>query len=277
MDRKKVWITFAAIIVLAVLAGIIDWPSGPNMKFNIGDKEVDKELKVHLGLDLQGGTQLVYEADLAAIPEDEQEDSMQGVRDVIERRVNALGVSEPVVQTNKVGDSWRVLIELPGVTDINEAVKAIGETPSLDFREQPDMEVPIEGEEIEIEEGSEEGEESEGGSADVVTEEQKNSEAKETKKNKKAKKDKKADKSEGDDLEQLINPDELQVVGEGDDVKILDKDGNEVDMDRLSEQLSQEKDGLEGYGAWEMTELTGRHLKKSQHILNTQKAILHAK
>ena len=270
VSRKKLWITFAVIIVLAVLAGIVDWPNGPGIKFNLGDKEVDRPLKVHLGLDLQGGTQLVYEADLANVNQDEYEDSMAGVRDVIERRVNGLGVSEPVVQTNKVGGHWRVIVELPGVTDINEAVKEIGETPSLDFREQPEMEVPIE--EGEIEEVKE-GENKEGGSADGElknkrTEEQKDLETEEPKnkktKKKKVEKAKKAKKDEGSDLEQLINPDELQVVGEGENVQILDKEGNPIDMDKLSEQLQQEKQGLEGFGAWEMTELTGRHLKKSQ-------------
>ncbi len=266
ISRKKLWITFAAIIVLAVLAGIIDWPKGPDMKFNIIGKEVDKPLKVHLGLDLQGGTQLIYEADLSGIAEDEQEDSMTGVRDVIERRVNALGVSEPVVQTNRVGDHWRVMVELPGVTDINEAVKEIGETPSLDFREQPEMEVPVEEGEVEEvkEEEKKEGGENEGGSADVI-EEQTDLEIEEARdKTVKKKKAKKAEGDEEPDIEQLINPDELQVVGEGDDVQILDKEGNSIDMDKLSEQLQQEKQGLEGYGAWEMTELTGRHLKKAQ-------------
>jgi len=87
-----------------------------------------------LGLDLQGGAHLVYEADMSAIPESERTDALEGVRDVIERRVNAFGVSEPVVQTNIQGDHYRIIIELAGVFDVSEATKEIGETPILEFK-----------------------------------------------------------------------------------------------------------------------------------------------
>ena len=61
-------------------------------------------------------------------------EALNGVRDVIERRVNAFGVAEPVVQTTKSGDSHRVIVELAGVTDISEAIRQIGETPVLEFK-----------------------------------------------------------------------------------------------------------------------------------------------
>lgn len=134
--RGKLWLTLAIILVLSISAGFVDWPKGPDI--TIGS--YFKELKVHLGLDLQGGTHLVYEADTSQIPAAEKADSVEGVRDVIERRVNAFGVSEPIVQTNKVGDNYRVIIELPGVTDVSEAIKQIGETPLLEFREQKSVE-----------------------------------------------------------------------------------------------------------------------------------------
>lgn len=89
-----------------------------------------------LGLDLQGGTRLEYEADLSRVDATEQAGAMDGVRDVIERRVNTIGVSEPLVQTAKAGDDWRVTVELAGIRDVNEAVKLIGETPILEFKEQ---------------------------------------------------------------------------------------------------------------------------------------------
>lgn len=89
-----------------------------------------------LGLDLQGGTHLIYNADVSQIDASERADSLAGVRDVIERRVNALGVSEPLVQTNQVGDNWRVIVELAGVTDVNQAIQMIGETPLLEFKEE---------------------------------------------------------------------------------------------------------------------------------------------
>ncbi|HCC22101.1 protein-export membrane protein SecD [Candidatus Uhrbacteria bacterium RIFOXYC2_FULL_47_19] len=94
------------------------------------------ELPFVLGLDLQGGTHLVYVADMANIPDSEQDTSIAGVRDVIERRVNSFGVSEPLVQTNKSGNEWRLIVDLAGVSDISEAIKLIGETPILEFKEQ---------------------------------------------------------------------------------------------------------------------------------------------
>ena len=89
-----------------------------------------------LGLDLQGGAHLVYTADVRDIKEADKADAMSGVRDVIERRVNAFGISEPIVQTNKSGSDWRVTVDLAGVKDISEAIKLIGETPILEFKEE---------------------------------------------------------------------------------------------------------------------------------------------
>lgn len=88
------------------------------------------------GLDIQGGTHLVYVADMNDIPDAERSDAMGGVRDVIERRVNAFGVSEPIVQVNKSGTAWRLIVDLAGVKDVSQAIALIGETPILEFKEQ---------------------------------------------------------------------------------------------------------------------------------------------
>lgn len=98
-----------------------------------------KNIGYRLGLDLQGGTYLVYEADTKDIPDSERSAALDGVRDVIERRVNAFGVSEPVVQTNKSGDHWRIVVELAGVKDVTQAIQMIGETPILEFKEENDV------------------------------------------------------------------------------------------------------------------------------------------
>lgn len=96
-----------------------------------------KETPFRLGLDLQGGAQLVYQADVSQIPDADKDDLLEGVREVIERRINAFGVSEPVIQINKTIDNdYRVIVELAGVKSVDDAIKEIGETPRLEFREQ---------------------------------------------------------------------------------------------------------------------------------------------
>src|SRR3990167_9064667 len=87
-----------------------------------------------LGLDLRGGAHLVYEADVSAINSSEVSESMEGLRDVIERRVNAFGVAEPVVQVQKSGDSNRLIVELAGIFDTDQAIRMIGQTPYLEFK-----------------------------------------------------------------------------------------------------------------------------------------------
>jgi preprotein translocase subunit SecD len=95
-----------------------------------------------LGLDLSGGTHLVYQADVSHIPAAEVTNSMNSVRDVIERRVDAFGVSEPVVQVQNGGfgavNTHQLSVELPGVTDVTKAIALIGQTPLLEFKVQSD-------------------------------------------------------------------------------------------------------------------------------------------
>jgi protein-export membrane protein SecD len=90
------------------------------------------------GLDLAGGTHLVYHADTSKVESGDVAGAMTSLRDVIERRVNVFGVSEPLVQVEQGGvgseGDQRLIVELPGVTDLGDAVKAIGQTPTLDFR-----------------------------------------------------------------------------------------------------------------------------------------------
>lgn len=102
-----------------------------------------------LGLDLSGGTHLVYKADVSLIDSLELKDSMDALRDVIERRVNVFGVSEPIVQVQNGGFSnageERLIVDLPGVTDVSKAIEMIGQTPILDFRtENTDKNIPQE-------------------------------------------------------------------------------------------------------------------------------------
>src|SRR3989338_1169854 len=89
-----------------------------------------------LGLDLRSGSHLIYKADTSGVSD--VSDAMNSLRDVIERRVNLFGVSEPVVQLETGGTfgnpEERLIVELPGVTNVKEAVELIGKTPLLEFK-----------------------------------------------------------------------------------------------------------------------------------------------
>lgn len=137
MDSKKnIRLTFLGILILTLLAAIFDFPQFYNSfaKNLYLPKMIEKNFS--LGLDLQGGTHLIYTANMDNVAFTEKADAIQGVRDVLERRVNAFGVSEPNIQTSHTGDDWNVIVELAGVTDVSEAITMIGETPMLDFRIQ---------------------------------------------------------------------------------------------------------------------------------------------
>ncbi len=93
-----------------------------------------------LGLDLKGGTHLVYKAEFPVEYGLSKSEAMSALRDVIERRVNLFGVTEPLVQTETSSGESRLIVELAGVTDIQEAKRLIGETPFLEFRELKEKE-----------------------------------------------------------------------------------------------------------------------------------------
>jgi len=117
---------------MAVTAWVV-YPKNSGINLNQFGINYVNDLKFRLGLDLQGGTHLVYQADLSKIPDSDKVSAMAGVRDVIERRVNTYGIAEPNIQTSR-GD--QLIVELAGVKDVNEAIKMIGETPLLEFKEE---------------------------------------------------------------------------------------------------------------------------------------------
>lgn len=131
-DRRRTLILFACIVVLAALTGWIASPKHPSITIGSFTRSLDTQL----GLDLQGGVHLTYKANLSGLGDTQTSDAMAGVRDVIERRINAFGVSEPVVQTSKSGSEYRINVELAGVYDPQKAITLIGETPQLDFRRE---------------------------------------------------------------------------------------------------------------------------------------------
>lgn len=135
---QKYWILIG-IMVLAVVAGNFAYPDYYNKGTDYLNKKFSWQLPHFwqrpyiLGLDLQGGVNLVYQADVSSVPN--KSEAMEGLRDVIERRVNLFGVSEPVVE---IQGQDRLVIELPGVKNVKDAIATIGQTPYLEFDEQRD-------------------------------------------------------------------------------------------------------------------------------------------
>lgn len=128
-----------AAMIQRRIAAIAIFLIGAGLAWFVYSGHVSGSKPFRLGLDLSGGTQLVYRADLSAITTNDVTDSMEALRDTIERRVNLFGVSEPIVQTEHAGTlagtpEERLIIELPGVTDTQEAIDMIGQTPVLEFR-----------------------------------------------------------------------------------------------------------------------------------------------
>jgi protein-export membrane protein SecD len=125
MSRYRTW-SVILIVVAALLAWFVYASQKPGARFNF-----------KLGLDLAGGTELVYKADVSQVAEGEVKAALDTLKDVIERRVNLFGVSEPIVQLQGVGtfsSDNKLIVDLPGVTDVKKAIDLIGQTPTLDFR-----------------------------------------------------------------------------------------------------------------------------------------------
>lgn len=140
--RAKIRWGVVGAFALLIIAGCYDAPVYANRLIDKINNSAHlgfprfPEKNFNLGLDLQGGAHLVYQADVQNVKITDRAEAVEGVRDVIERRVNAFGVSEPIVQTTKVGGDYRIVVELPGVTDIKKAIQMIGETPILEFKEE---------------------------------------------------------------------------------------------------------------------------------------------
>lgn len=139
---KRPYRTLFFITILTILSIAITLtqtvPQSPkfNINLGVGSFEIVRDLSFKLGLDLVGGTSITLSADMTSIPESDRDQALDSAKNVIERRVNLFGVSEPIVQTAKVSGEYRVITELAGVTDVNQAVSLIGKTAELQFMER---------------------------------------------------------------------------------------------------------------------------------------------
>jgi protein-export membrane protein SecD len=130
------------IAIIVLLVGItLGWAVIRSQEAN--PPHVLARYPFRLGLDLSGGSQLLYAADVSQIAPSDIDSSMDAVQEVIERRVDALGVSEPTVQVQTGGfgssNQHELSVELPDVTNITTAEAMIGQTPLLEFKVQSDQ------------------------------------------------------------------------------------------------------------------------------------------
>ena len=138
------------IILLFVAALLVDLPKfGKTLKIGSTQKIITFDqsklfskigittpFEFRQGLDLRGGASITFKADMKDIPLSEQPDALESAKTIIEQRVNLFGVSEPVVQTETVNNEDRIDVEIPGITDVSQAIKLIGTTAQLSFWEQ---------------------------------------------------------------------------------------------------------------------------------------------
>ena len=128
--RILVWL----IIIITLASVLIDLPKLPAVKFL--KREVNLiNFPLKLGLDLQGGTQLILETQMDKIDPQSRDSALESAKNVIERRVNLFGISESLVQTSKIGQDRRILVELPGLKNASAAAQLVGKTAQLEFRE----------------------------------------------------------------------------------------------------------------------------------------------
>lgn len=142
-NNRQTLTIFWSIIATTFLCLIINLPPKftlfgrsfyrPDFSFNLGSNKFKPNLDLRYGLDLAGGASLTYDIDISQIKKEELPDALESLKTNIERRVNLFGVSEANVQLRNNGDIHRLNIDLPGVTDINEATKLIGRTAQLSF------------------------------------------------------------------------------------------------------------------------------------------------
>lgn len=155
------------IIIITVISVYIDLPKveinfekgpikvhttagGYSLGWSVFGIRFSRDLKVKKGLDLQGGLSVVLQANMSDIEESERDLALESAKNVIERRVNFFGVTEPNIYTSRVADEYRVIVELPGVTNTKQALELIGQTAQLDFREQISEDKPFEFEKTDL-------------------------------------------------------------------------------------------------------------------------------
>lgn len=127
------------VLFVLILAIYIDLPKFSYQGFTFSHPQINtsffkRDLEPKLGLDLAGGVQLIMSADMKGIEEKDRDNALESAKNVIENRINALGVAEPVIQASKSSGQYRLIIELAGITDIDQAVATVKKSAHLEFK-----------------------------------------------------------------------------------------------------------------------------------------------
>jgi len=156
-NRKKTLRIFWIIIALTFISLILNMPRSlpininlgkfnwqhtfykPNLSLNLGDNTLKKNTDLKYGLDLAGGTALVFNIDTSTVEKNDLDQALESLKGNIERRINLFGVSETNIQISKQNEQYRLNVELPGIEDTNQAVELIGTTAQLTFRGEVEL------------------------------------------------------------------------------------------------------------------------------------------
>ena len=143
---KKI-VSILIVLILGTAVAFFVFKSEPKLNSNFQNEwSFFKNSPFRLGLDLSGGSHLIYKADVSGVKAGDISVSMDALRDVIERRVNLFGVSEPIVQVQSSGfvsgAEEKLIVDLPGVTDVEKATTMIGQTPLLEFKTEAPKDTP---------------------------------------------------------------------------------------------------------------------------------------
>ncbi len=134
--------TFLLIILLSIAALYIDLPKFSFRGFSFTrspalTKLIKRDLEPKLGLDLAGGIHVTMSVDMSKIGAGDRDDALDSAKNITESRINALGVSEPVVQTAKSSGQYRLIVDLPGISNADEVIAILKQAAFLEFRTIP--------------------------------------------------------------------------------------------------------------------------------------------
>lgn len=142
--NKKYQFRFFLILVLVILSALVNLPSSfkvgqfefkrPVIDLHLGNFQFKRDLNLKYGLDLSGGTQVLLSAKMDQIAPADRSDALASVKEVISRRVDLFGVSEPLIRTQQSADQYQIAVELPGLSDPQAALALIGTTAQLQFK-----------------------------------------------------------------------------------------------------------------------------------------------